>query len=682
MPDTTRIVVLGGGYAGVEAVKVLHASFKRDRSVEITLVDRNPFHTLMTELHEVAGGRVEPESVQISFEKIFGGKRVKVVVDRIRSIDFAERKLVSERAAYPYDYLVIGTGGEPEFFGVPGIREFALTLWSFEDALRIRRHVEDMFRRAAAEPDPKLRAEYLTFVVAGAGFTGIELAGELKDWRPFLCRKHHISERDVRIIVVEALGTILPTLPARLQQRAKRYLEQKGVEVMLTSPIIGAGQDMVLLKGDTAIAAKTFVWTCGIQGCEFAANLRLVKGKCSNRLCKFATTQGTCGLKECQFGGDRYVEGKRGRLLVNARMQTPDYPEVYVVGDVGWYLEGTKVLPQIVETAVQTGTTAARNIIAGIRGEATRSHRSNYHGNMLSIGATWGVAHVGFGRFFVPLSGILAILAKHAINILHFLGVAGMNQVWEYLKHEFLDVRNHRSVFGGHFAGKTRGYWVAILRVFLGAMWLVEGITKVLNGWMKPGNIFIVPVDGLTAASAAAGTAEAAVEATTAASAAAVSQAADASAAASAAVATGAPAADATAAASAAASQAVTQVPLLAHPLGIYTWLVDTIVSKAPFFFQVCIVLAEIAIGLALVGGLFTFVAAVVSIGLSLMFIIGAMAGTEVLWYIAAAIVMLGGAGRAFGLDHWVMPWLQRQWNRTRFARRTYLYVDEPTDRK
>jgi NADH dehydrogenase len=682
MPDTTRIVVLGGGYAGVEAVKVLHASFKRDRSVEITLVDRNPFHTLMTELHEVAGGRVEPESVQISFEKIFGGKRVKVVVDRIRSIDFAERKLVSERAAYPYDYLVIGTGGEPEYFGIPGIREFALTLWSFEDALRIRRHVEDMFRRAAAEPDPKLRAEYLTFVVAGAGFTGIELAGELKDWRPFLCRKHHISERDVRIIVVEALGTILPTLPARLQQRAKRYLEQKGVEVMLTSPIIGAGQDMVLLKGDTAIAAKTFVWTCGIQGCEFAANLRLVKGKCSNRLCKFATTQGTCGLKECQFGGDRYVEGKRGRLLVNARMQTPDYPEVYVVGDVGWYLEGTKVLPQIVETAVQTGTTAARNIIAGIRGEATRSHRSNYHGNMLSIGATWGVAHVGFGRFFVPLSGILAILAKHAINILHFLGVAGMNQVWEYLKHEFLDVRNHRSVFGGHFAGKTRGYWVAILRVFLGAMWLVEGITKVLNGWMKPGNIFIVPVDGLTAASAAAGTAEAAVEATTAASAAAVSQAADASAAASAAVATGAPAADATAAASAAASQAVTQVPLLAHPLGIYTWLVDTIVSKAPFFFQVCIVLAEIAIGLALVGGLFTFVAAVVSIGLSLMFIIGAMAGTEVLWYIAAAIVMLGGAGRAFGLDHWVMPWLQRQWNRTRFARRTYLYVDEPTDRK
>ena len=456
-------------------------------------------------------------------------------------------------------------------------------------------------------------------------------------------------------MVIEALDTVLPTMPVRLQRKAMRYLERKGIEVMLKSPIVGAGDDVVLLKDDKTIVAKTFVWTCGIQGCEFAANLRLVKGKCSNRLCKFATTQGTCGLKECQFGKDRYVEGKRGRLLVNERMQTPDYPEVYVVGDVGWYLEGKKVLPQIVETAVQTGATAAHNIVADIRDTQPKSHRSNYHGNMVSIGAKWGVAYVGMGRLFVPLSGIFAMAAKHAINVLHLFGVAGVNQVWEYLKHEFLDVKHHRSALGGHFAGKTRGYWVAILRMFLGVMWLIEGITKIVNGWLKPGNIFIVPVDGATAA-----TGEEAVEATAAAS----------------------EAGEYAEAAGEAVAQVVTQVPLIAQPLGIYTWIVDTFVSKAPFLFQVAIVLAEVAIGLALVGGLFTAVAAVVSIGLSLMFIIGAMAGREVLWYIAASIVMIGGAGRAFGLDHWVMPWLQRQWNRTRFARRTYLYVDEPTDRK
>ena len=388
---------------------------------------------------------------------------------------------------------------------------------------------------------------------------------------------------------------------------------------MLKSPIVGAGQDMVLLKDDQVHRAKTFVWTCGIQGCEFAANLRLVKGKCSNRLCKFATTQGTCGLKECQFGQGEYVEGKRGRLLVNERMQTPDYPEVYVVGDVGWYLEGKKVLPQIVETAVQTGATAAaqhhrghpRHPAAVPPLELPRQH-----------GFDRGEVGRGLRRLrrpHDPALGHLRHAAKHAINVLHLFGVAGVNQVWEYLKHEFLDVKDHRSVLGGHFAGKTRGYWVAILRVFLGVMWLIEGITKVVNGWLKPGSIFIIPVDGATAA-----TGEAVVEATAAASEAAGA---------------------AGGGAAAAATTAVTQVPLLAHPLGIYTWLVDNLVSKAPFFFQAVIVLAEIAIGLALVGGLFTAVAAVVSIGLSLMFIIGAMAGKEVLWYIAAAIVMIGGAG-------------------------------------
>ncbi|HZJ88450.1 MAG TPA: pyridine nucleotide-disulfide oxidoreductase, partial [Sphaerochaeta sp.] len=130
----------------------------------------------------------------------------------------------------------------------------------------------------------------------------------------------------------------------------------------------------------------------------------------------------------------------------------------------------------------------------------------------------------------------------------------------------------------------------------------------------------------------------------------------------------------------AAASQSVQQFapPLLSQPLGIYNWINDTFVAQAPYLFQIVIVLAEVGIGLALIAGLFTFPAAVVSIGLSLMFIMGALAGKESLWYIAVSIVMLGGAGRAFGLDYWVMPWLKKQWNKTPFAKKTYLYLGEP----
>ncbi len=640
----TRIVVLGGGYGGVEAVKRLHRSLKKRRDIEIVLVDKNPYHTFMTELHEVAGSRVEPGAVAISFRKIFGGKKVTVITDRIATIDFKARKLVGSVGEYPYDYLVIGVGAEPEFYDIPGIKDNAFTLWSLGEAVAIRRHIHDVFSMASKQTDPAKRAEYLTFAIAGAGFTGMELAGELKDWRARLCTEHGIDPSEVRIVVIEAVDKVLPTMPPKLQLKARRYLEKKGVQFMLGTPITGAEPGRVLLGDKGSLACRTFIWTAGIKACRFASSLRLS------------------------------IARRHGRLHTNEFMQSTDYPDVYVVGDVVCYEENGKMLPQIVETAVQTADTAAHNIVADIEGTPKKAFRSSYHGNMVSLGAGWGVAYV----LGIPMSGFLAILSKHLINVIHFLGVAGVNQVWEYLKHEFLDIRNGRSVLGSLAAASTRGYWMAILRVFLGVMWLIEGIGKISKGWLTPGKIFIIATQGTASASAAgygsAADATAAAQATSAASGMAA-QAADATAAATAAVAQ---AADATAAASAAAASGA-GAALLSHPVGLYTWLMDAIVSKAPFFFQVLIVLAEVLIGLAFVGGLFTAVAAVVSIGLSIMFLLGAMAGKEILWYMAVSLVMIGGAGRGFGLDNWVMPWLQKWWNGTRLAQRTYLYVDEPT---
>ncbi|NBK22265.1 MAG: pyridine nucleotide-disulfide oxidoreductase, partial [Spirochaetia bacterium] len=118
--------------------------------------------------------------------------------------------------------------------------------------------------------------------------------------------------------------------------------------------------------------------------------------------------------------------------------------------------------------------------------------------------------------------------------------------------------------------------------------------------------------------------------------------------------------------------------PLLSEPLAIFTWINDTFVAQAPYLFQLMIVLAEIGIGLALFAGLFTFPAAIVSLGLSVMFLIGALAGKEILWYMAVSIVMLGGAGKAFGLDYWVMPYIKKIWNKTPLAKKTYFYLGEP----
>jgi NADH:ubiquinone reductase (H+-translocating) len=713
MADKTRIVVLGGGYGGVQAAKVLERGLGMRRDVDITLIDKNSYHTLMTELHEVAGGRAEPESVQISFKKIFGGRNVTLAMDRIKTIDFETRRLVSDNALYEYDYLVIGAGGEPEFYGIPGIKEHSFTLWSFDDALKIRRHVEDSFRRASSEKDAAKRAELLTFVVAGAGFTGIELAGELKDQRRVLGRKYHVDEADVRIIVVEALDAIIPNMPKRLQAIAARYLTTRGVEIMLRSPIVGAQPGKVLLAGNKSIATQTFIWTCGIQGCEFAGNLALTKGRCANRQCRFATSQGSCGVKDCTFSPDRYVEGKWGRLLVNEYMQSVDYPNVYVVGDVAWYLEGKRIIPQIVENAVQTAETAAHNIVADVSGGQMHAFKSNYRGIMVSLGAFSGVANV----MGISLTGIFAIAVKHMINIIHLLGVAGVNQVWEYVKHEFLDVKNERSFIGGLAAGKVRGYWTLLLRVWLGFMWVVESTNKMTQGWLdfssgqsKTGWMFSKGViqaglkapDATSAASAAAGAATvaaaaapaaaAAVQATSAASAASTTAAA-AAAAAPAATSGASAAAPAAGAAAAAAAHAAAVGPhdwlpvantILDPNSGLVTWFrrtfMDGIFAYLPYtWFQVIIVFTELLIGLALFGGLLTWWAAVVSIGLCIIFTLSGMFAWNQLWFFFAAIVMMGGAGRAFGLDAWVVPFFKRWWNSTRLARRTHFYADEPT---
>ena len=745
MNGKKRIVILGGGYAGVAAAKTLLRKFKRDRDIEITLIDRNRFQTLMTELHEIAGGRVAQDAVQVSFAKIFGGRRISVIQDNIETIDFEGRKLIGAAGSYEYDYLVLGVGGEPEDFGTPGIRKHAFTLWSLSDALRLRTHIEEMFFKASTERDPEKRKEMLRFVVAGAGFTGVELLGELLDWKKALARKYFIDEKEVSVLLVEAVGKILPILPEHLQKKAHRYIEKRGTEVLLNAKITKAGADSFVINGEKEIRTRTLVWTCGIHGCEFAGNLKLTKGRCANRQCSFASTQGSCGERECEFAEDgRYIDGKRGRLLANGYMQSADYDNVYIVGDVQWYLENNKVLPQIVETALQTGECAAHNIIADITGTEKREFRSNYHGFMVSIGAKWGVAHV----VGMSMSGMFAILTKHMINLHYLLGLAGLNAIWGYLKHEFFDIREKRSVARGLLSAKVPIYWVTVLRMFMGVMWFIEGVKKILEGWLSKANagwinsfmFGIAPktADVVSAATAetgggaayaaqAADTVAAATEAVTqaaqtaqaaapqtadtmAAATQAATQAADTVAAATQAAAQ--TVAEAVTAATAAATDAAAQaghavvdlaraatqaanaaggvfLPALSKPWGLYKWIINLFIGDGStaaglFFadlFRYVVVLGEVAIGLALIGGLFTFLASGASIILGLMFIMSGMATREILWYIAGAVVLLGGAGKGLGLDHWVMPWIKRWWNGTGLAKRSYLYLDEPTEK-
>lgn len=657
MAETKKILILGGGYGGVWAGKILEKHFRKNQDVQITLVDRKPFHTLMTELHEVAGWRTEPESVQVNFRKIFGAKRIDIVLDDIQSVDFKAKKATGKARTYDFDYIIVGAGGEPEYFNIPGVKDNSFSLWSFDDAMKIRHHVEDIFARAAEETDPAARKRMLTFAVAGAGFTGIEMIGELLEFRDAMCRKHYIDRADTRIVNIEALPSILPILEEPLRVKAEEYLSRMGCEVMLNASITGAEPGKVMLKDGTVVETDTFIWTCGVKGSSFAAGLEVTKG-----------------------------ERGRGRLQVDAEMKSPDYPYLYVVGDNSFFLENGKPVPQIVEGAHQTAEVAAKNIIANIEGSAERHQfKSNFHGFMVSIGGRYGVANAGG----MKSSGFMALVMKHMINVWYLLNIAGINQVWEYIKHEFLDIKDRRSFIGGFATWKVRGYWPLLLRMWLGLMWVMEGVNKIGEGWLawsagsKSGWMFssgvtqagMKAVEAVSAASAEGdwgAAAETAVEAVTAAS----GEWAE-------------PAAEAVGAAAETATRAFGKVWDLTKPIFdfngvISTWFrttfMDGIFAYLPYQgFQAMIVVMEIGIGLALFGGFFTWWAAVASMAMCVIFTLSGMFAWDQLWFVFAGILMLGGAGRSFGMDYWTVPMFKKWWNGTKFARKWHFYADDPT---
>lgn len=689
--DKKQIVVLGGGYAGVHAAKTLHKAFKKHQDkVEITLIDKNRHHILMTELHEVAGNRVEEDSVKISFDRIFSGKIVNVVQDTIVDIDFKSQTLKGNRSTYAYDQLIIGTGATTADFNIPGVKEHAFYLWSLEDALRIRAHIEHIVKDASREADPDKRKQMLTFVVAGGGFTGIELVGELIEWLPILCKENGIDfKKEGRLVSAEALGSILNMLPEKPRAKAVKYLEKKGVEIKLNSLITQVDAEGFTIKSGEVIKTKTLVWTCGVRGTEFCEKLPL-------------------------------TDGKIGRKLVNEYMQSPDYQNVYLVGDGMWFLENNRAVPQIVEAAEQTAKTAADGVIytimseLGLKAEHPKPFKSNFHGFMVSIGGKYAVSHTAG----MSLDGFFAMALKHMVNIYYQAGVCGVNGAWAYLKHEILEIKHNRSLIGGLAANKVPSYWTTFLRMYLGVMWFLEGVGKIKEGWLTDttgskvywgapaGSVSDAwasasqsVADSVASASQAVADTVASVSQTATQAVASVSQSAV-----QAVASASQPAVEAVTSATqwvvdtaASASQSVVDTvasvsqaiastgavkqfapPLLSQPLAIFTWVNDTFVAQAPYIFQLMIVLAEVGIGLALFAGLFTFPAAIVSLGLSVMFLIGALAGKEILWYMAVSIVMLGGAGKAFGLDYWVMPYLKKLWNKTPLAKKTYFYLDEP----
>lgn len=385
MSRIPRIVILGAGYGGIIAATRLQKELNYNEA-DVTLVNKHDYHYMTTHLHMPAAGTESTKNVKINILSLIDEFKIDFVKSTVVQIKPDEQKVILSDGTLSYDYLVIGLGGEPETFGIPGLKEYAMNIRSVNTVNLIREHIEYMFARYKSEPH---RTDYLTFVVGGAGFTGIEFVGELADRVPKLCKQFNVDPSLVKIYNVEAAPTALPGFDPSLVEYAMQSLEKRGVIFKLGEPVKECTPDGVILASGEEIKSQTVVWTGGIRG---------------NRL-----------VEEAGF------ETSRGRVLVDPYLRTKEKENVYVVGDNAIILNAEgRPYPPTAQIAMQQGETVAANLVSVIRGEKQKEFVPQLKGTIASLGKRDAIGVV----FKYKIKGFAAVLMKRLTDLryLYILG--------------------------------------------------------------------------------------------------------------------------------------------------------------------------------------------------------------------------------------------------------------------
>jgi NADH dehydrogenase FAD-containing subunit len=300
----TRIVVLGGGFGGIETMLGLERRLGGRADVELLLVSDTNYLLFTPLLPQVASSLVEPRHIIQPIRDLRGSRRFRFRRDRVIGVDLGGRRLHLAEGEVPYDRLVLALGGVTPTFGIPGVETHALNYKGLEDAVRLRDHVIDLAEHADHEPDPAVRRRMLTICVVGGGYTGVELVAELQDFfESYLVPRYRgIEHADYRLLLVEAGREILRGVHPTLAARAQRSLRREGIEVRTQARVTRVLANGVELEGGETIPAGLTIWVAGVKGHPELAGLPVER--------------------------DRI-----GRLIVDEHLRLPGYPEVFGVGD-------------------------------------------------------------------------------------------------------------------------------------------------------------------------------------------------------------------------------------------------------------------------------------------------------------------------------------------------------------
>jgi NADH dehydrogenase len=391
-----RVLILGCGFGGLWAAQAL-----RKAPVEVTVVDRTNHHLFTPLLYQVATAGLSAPAIAAPIRHVLARQtNTTVLMGEAQGIDVGARRVTLEDGSgLPYDYLIVATGSMHSYFGNDAWAPFAPGLKTLEDAFEIRSRVLLAFERAERENDPAKRAAWLTFVVVGAGATGVELAGTLAEIARHTLKGEfrRYDPRNARVVLVEGTDRVLPPYPPQLSEKARRQLERLGVTVWLGKRVTGVDAEGVTLA-DERLVARTVLWAAGVATSPLGRAL----GAPLDRA---------------------------GRVQVEPDLSVPGYPEIFVVGD----LAAVKGVPGIAPAAKQMGRHAAVNLLRKISGKPAAAFKYRDYGQLATIGRNAAVAD--FGR--IRLSGYpawLVWLIAHIYFLINFRNriVVMLDWAWAY----------------------------------------------------------------------------------------------------------------------------------------------------------------------------------------------------------------------------------------------------------
>jgi len=370
MPTRPRVIVIGGGFGGLSAVHGLRAA-----AVDVLLIDRHNHHTFQPLLYQVATAGLAAPSIAAPLRHILRAQRnATVLLGEARGMDTVRRSVDVDGVSHPYDFLIVATGSTHAYFGHDEWAPLAPGLKTLDDALRIRAQILTAFERAEASQNLAERMEWLTFLIVGAGATGVELAGTLAEIARHTLKREfrHIDPAAAKVLLVEAGQRVLPAFPASLSAKAQRQLERLGVLVRTGHAVTGLDERGVWI-GEERIAARTVLWAAGVAASPLGAALGVALDRA-------------------------------GRVRVTAQLGVPEHPEIFVVGDLAAVPDEIGPLPAIAPAAKQMGRYAAAAILARLSGRRMGPFHYRNFGSLATIGRMAAVAD--FGR--IRLSGLLA----------------------------------------------------------------------------------------------------------------------------------------------------------------------------------------------------------------------------------------------------------------------------------